>query len=470
MASESRLTLPLPFRSTDRPATPAPKAVDPFGLWPGRASRIDGLGGPEPASGSRSRAAYAFHTDHLLARAGRARFTGRFDGLSVAADGMLTLRVRAMPLSRTRAFTVAERRVPLGQLAAAGGGWEIDFPARETQVYAVSGRVSADARAAAAGLEVAIHGWSDGDWHRRRMAAAAPGLCGPMPTGWLAALAARRAARRGLLLDGPATLAEPVSQMCTAAQLAEPVALDWIRRIGWHSVRHRKQWETLYILQVLARFGLIGPGSHGLGFGCGREFLPSFLAAEGCRVTATDQPEPAAAAAGWIDTGQHSHTLQGLHWPALCSADLFRERVRFRTADMNAIPPELRGFDFCWSACALEHLGSIHAGLRFIERSLHCLCPGGVAVHTTEFNLLSNSRTLRRGGTVLFRRRDLEGLAVRLADRGHRVMPLRFHPGDQPLDAHVDVPPFADDPHLRLALRHYATTSFGFVVQRGTDG
>jgi cyclopropane fatty-acyl-phospholipid synthase-like methyltransferase len=39
-----------------------------------------------------------------------------------------------------------------------------------------------------------------------------------------------------------------------------------------------------------------------------------------------------------------------------------RRACRFRRADMNAMPDTLGQFDFVWSACAFEHLGSIRQG------------------------------------------------------------------------------------------------------------
>ena len=41
--------------------------------------------------------------------------------------------------------------------------------------------------------------------------------------------------------------------------------------------------------------------------------------------------------------------------------------VSLRHVDMNHVPADLAGrFDIVWSACALEHLGSIANGLRFM--------------------------------------------------------------------------------------------------------
>ena len=49
---------------------------------------------------------------------------------------------------------------------------------------------------------------------------------------------------------------------------------------------------------------------------------------------------------------------------------------------MNAVP-DIGRFDLIWSCCALEHLGSPEAGLKFVRHTLGLLEPGGVSVHTT---------------------------------------------------------------------------------------
>ena len=46
-----------------------------------------------------------------------------------------------------------------------------------------------------------------------------------------------------------------------------------------------------------------------------------------------------------------------------------------------AIDTDCHGqFDFVWSACAFEHLGSILNGLEFVVNSVKCLKPGGVVL------------------------------------------------------------------------------------------
>jgi SAM-dependent methyltransferase len=137
---------------------------------------------------------------------------------------------------------------------------------------------------------------------------------------------------------------------------------------------------------------------------------------------------------------------------------------------MRSIPDELRDFDFCWSACSLEHLGSLDEGLRFIERSLATLAPGGIAVHTTEYNLTSNDATPDHGHTVLYRRRDLEQMVERLEAAGHEVAALDLDRGAGVFDEYVDLPPYGNDPHLAVWYKNYTTTSIALVVRAKAEG
>lgn len=256
------------------------------------------------------------------------------------------------------------------------------------------------------------------------------------------------------------------SRPCRQADFETPWFSYWSDRLGERLRYHRKLWEFVYISQALHERRLLRAGARGLGFGVGREPLTAYFASRGCRITATDLAPEAAANAGWTTTAQHAEGKAALNRPDLCDPEVFDEAVDFRVVDMNDVPDDLTGYDFCWSACALEHLGSLEAGVAFIERSLETLKPGGFAVHTTELNLTSDVRTLESGGTVLYRRRDLLALAERLTYAGHDVAPLDFDAGDGPVDRFVDVPPYEPEPHLRLTLAEFATTSIGIIVRR----
>jgi SAM-dependent methyltransferase len=255
-----------------------------------------------------------------------------------------------------------------------------------------------------------------------------------------------------------------VSQLCTAAQIESPEYAAWCERFGERVLVHRKLWEWCYIAQALHEAGVLRPGARGLGFGVGREPLTAVIAGAGCDVVATDLAADAREVASWAASGQHAARLDDLNRDGLCPPDAFAARVSFRPVDMNAVPDDLTGFDFTWSSCALEHLGDLDAGLAFFRRQLRCLRPGGVGVHTTEYNVSSNNRTIARGPTVLYRRRDVEALVAEMVAGGHR-MEATLAIGDRPADRHVDVEPWSTT-HLKVAYRGHVTTSLGLLVQR----
>jgi 2-polyprenyl-3-methyl-5-hydroxy-6-metoxy-1,4-benzoquinol methylase len=230
---------------------------------------------------------------------------------------------------------------------------------------------------------------------------------------------------------------------------------------------HRKQWEWVYICAALHERGMLRPGMRGLGFGVGLEPLAELFASMGAHVVATDQAPETAVAGGWVDTNQHSTDLSKLNMRNICPPDQFAQRVTFRHADMNNIAPDLIGFDFCWSSCCYEHLGSIEHGLRFIHNSMRTLKPGGISIHTTELNLSSDVTTFETPHLSLFRKSDFKRLATELRAAGHDVAPMSFYPGSHPLDSYVDLPPFKSDPHLRLEVGGYASTSWGIIVRKG---
>ncbi|MBX5490948.1 MAG: class I SAM-dependent methyltransferase [Chloroflexi bacterium] len=255
------------------------------------------------------------------------------------------------------------------------------------------------------------------------------------------------------------------SCLCTQAGLESPALRQWIEPLRETFHVHRKLWEYCYIVQALAERGLLAPGRRGLGFAVGQEPLAALFASLGCEIVATDLAEERAREQGWVASNQHASNLAVLNQRGICDPAVFAERVTFRYVDMNDIPPDLDGFDFLWSSCAFEHLGTIEHGKRFVERAMDCLVPGGVAVHTTEYNVSSNTATVDHGGYVLFRRRDIEDLAERLRRRGHEIV-LDFDPGRGEYDRQFDAPPYQETVHLKLQVSGFIATSIGLIIRK----
>ena len=232
---------------------------------------------------------------------------------------------------------------------------------------------------------------------------------------------------------------------------------------------NRKVWGWCYVAQGLHERDMLQPGRRGLGFAVGQEPLVSLFASQGCEITGTDLDTGRASDAGWVETQQHASNLSMLNQHGLCDPAEFTRRVSFRHVDMNHIPSDLQGYDFVWSACSLEHLGSLSLGEQFIYNSLACLKPGGIAIHTTEFNVSSNDDTIDHRGTVIFRRCDMERIAENLTAQGQTVEPFAFDTGDLPVDQIVDAPPYTKDRHLKLLLHGYTCTSVGLIVRKTSE-
>jgi hypothetical protein len=203
---------------------------------------------------------------------------------------------------------------------------------------------------------------------------------------------------------------------------------------------HRSVWEHATIALGFERY----TPRRVLGFGVGREPLPRYFSRRGAVVVATDQ-SPQDATKLWPE--QYGGPTQV---------------VGFRECDMRAIPPDLKKgwFDFTWSCCALEHLGSLSAGADFFVEQMQCLRPGGWAFHTTEFNTTSNEGTLTEGDVVVYRRRDIEALVERLGGAGYEVQTPAWD-----LVAECD-PPKVEVPHMTFSLGGYGLTSFLIAARR----
>lgn len=231
---------------------------------------------------------------------------------------------------------------------------------------------------------------------------------------------------------------------------------------------YRKNWEYAAILEALRGRGMLEPGRKALGFAVGREPLPSLFAHHGVEVLATDlmadKVDP-----GWISTSQHADTIEALFHPSLVDRATFERLVSFCPADMNDIAGMDGSYDFLWSSCAFEHLGSLERGLAFVQNAMRLLKPGGIAVHTTEFNVASNDDTITEGPSCIYRQRDLLDLDRRLRRIRCGLEPMDFEAGTHPYDLNYDVAPYFGPGrvHIKLELDGHICTSFLLIARKG---
>jgi hypothetical protein len=248
--------------------------------------------------------------------------------------------------------------------------------------------------------------------------------------------------------------------------IAADFGKDWFnmvcKELALQSRMHRKVWELVSIAQVYR--DSIGEGGRVIGFGVGREPLPAWFAQQGATVLATDKPE----ADYWLPD-QHAKSREELPYKGICERRIFDRNVSFVPVDMTDLEktPLPWNFDLTWSASCFEHLGSIALGLDFFCSQMKLLRPGGVAVHVTEYNFLSNDATLEAHNLVAFRNRDFEELRQRLARQGDTLLPFDASGGSSEADLFVDEAPYQAEPHLNLRLAGHSFTSALLIAQRG---
>ena len=292
-------------------------------------------------------------------------------------------------------------------------------------------------------------------------------------------------------LDSIDTISQPtvwnmVSKPTTQNDIESPWFRFWCSELKIAPIYHRKLWEFAFLLQCLYEQNMLVSGLKGIGFGCGEEPMASYFASRGIDVLVTDLELEKVQGTGWIETGQHASSLESSYRPELCTRVEFDQHVLHAYVDMNAIPDVYDGqYDFCWSVCAMEHLGSIEKGLAFVENSLKTLKPGGIALHTTEFNYLATDMTIDNWPTVLFLKRHFELLAQSINAAGHVFFGPSFDTGSGCLDRFIDLPPYFlgeglltkeqwsgvnQGSHLKLSIDGYACTCFGILIKKRLSG
>jgi hypothetical protein len=257
----------------------------------------------------------------------------------------------------------------------------------------------------------------------------------------------------------PPNLDRPTSQLCTAAQCAEPVFLEIMAAMGLRPGLSRSLWEQAWIVSVLATEGLIAPGRMGLGLEPGRHRIGSLLASRGVAVQGVGR-----GAAG--PHGTEVRRLDLFH-PEVVRIEDFDAMVGFAEMDPlqpDRLPPD--AFDFCWSSGHAHRLGSVSAALDFFEASLVPVRPGGLAVHSCAFNLTSDRLTWELPDLVVLRRSDIEALAERLQRAGgHELLTFNTHPGHDAADETVK-PAVPGPPGIRQRQGFAVVTSLGIAIRK----
>lgn len=169
------------------------------------------------------------------------------------------------------------------------------------------------------------------------------------------------------------------SKLCDAADWFRPDVQEIITNELHETPRfHRKQWEFALIFLALREAGKLAPGKLGLSMGGGRELIAYALAPHVQHLTITDLYETNTS------------------WTCARTDDpdaFIKNNKPFPVDDakLNAVRMDMRDlqfpdgtFDFCYSTCAVEHIGTREDFLKHLNEVARVLKDDGIYVFTTE--------------------------------------------------------------------------------------
>jgi SAM-dependent methyltransferase len=234
---------------------------------------------------------------------------------------------------------------------------------------------------------------------------------------------------------------------------------------------HRKQWEFAMILLALRRRGALRPDAVGLSMGAGKERLLYAVAHNVRRVVATDLYDP------------------GTEWDKARTADPDRyikedkpfpvddARLEGLRMDMRSLDFEDATFDFCYSSCAVEHIGGRADFLTHFSEAHRVLKPGGIYALTTELHY--GPETIQHPHNYYFSPGYLRDL---VAESGFAAVPeidarIAHHRINYPLPANLESLCFdgpgrlanrllGEAPHVQLLLGRHPFTSVSVVLRK----
>ena len=376
------------------------RELDPFAFMVGHASAIRPLGGPERGPDPR----YVFHTPYIEYRPGRVIYTIRFDKLQ-ASFGELRVFVNAfVPGSGRDAVFVTSSRLDLTDRAAVERGLSISFVGVAGASYAAYGACLEGTDARAAGLTVtaeqieAIDDPAGEGFLLPTQFAAPPFELSPRLVG-----------------DGQPLFCDPVSQLMTDAQLAEPAYQQWLDRLANRPAEETASWRFAFVVQVLDRYGMLRHGARGMALGGGGVVLGPIMARAGCEVRLASLPtDHGASDLAWSDVTCRKLDAAGVPDGVNAPLALAEE------------PADTRGFDFMWTLGMAQFGYEAGHCANFLLELMSVLRPGGIAVH-----MLDLAPPEGETGTGL-PRSEVERLAVTLISRRFTVAQLNFGEGDLP--------------------------------------
>ena len=237
---------------------------------------------------------------------------------------------------------------------------------------------------------------------------------------------------------------------------------------------HRKQWEFAMIFLALKKLGFLNENMKGLSLGGGNERVLYSIAQHVKELIVTDLYNENTT---W-DCAKTTDPNQYIEASKPFEVDL--SKIKALAMDMRYLDFEDNTFDFCYSSCAIEHIGDFDDFVKHLDEVYRVLKEDGVYVFTTELNF--GSDTVKDQNNYIFTSSFLNEIfnSIKLTPDINVDVNLVNHEINTPLPSNVKNLCFNKEEsftksimesyqHLILLRGKYPFTSVQFVMRKKSD-
>jgi len=236
---------------------------------------------------------------------------------------------------------------------------------------------------------------------------------------------------------------------------------------------HRKQWEFAMIFLALKKLGYLNEDMTGLSLGGGNERVLYSIAQHVNKLIVTDlyDEDTTWDCAKTKDPDEYIKASKPF--------DVDDSKIKALRMDMRYLDFADNTFDFCYSSCAIEHIGDFEDFVLHLDEVYRVLKEDGVYVFTTELKI--GSDTIKDENNFIFSSFYLNDIfkSIKLTPDVNVDANLAHHEINTPLPSNVknlcynNEESFIDGmmknyPHVVLLRGKYPFTSIQFVMRKKT--
>lgn len=193
------------------------------------------------------------------------------------------------------------------------------------------------------------------------------------------------------------------SKICDAADWFDPEVKNIIEHDLQESARlHRKQWEFAMIFLTLQKLGFLQSDKIGLSLGGGNERVLYSIAKHIKKLIVTDLYDNNTS---W-DCARTTDPTEFIRSSKPFPID--DEKIEALKMDMRNLDFDDNSFDFCYSSCAIEHIGEDKDFLQHFNEVSRVLKDGGIYVLTTELQF--GDQTIPDSNNYIFSKKYITDL------------------------------------------------------------